>query len=156
MMISPACKKMFSYFLKMGRIYFFKFFPLLYSILSLPISSFKFLLRLITITGSFWKIHLKDLFTDKMFCLLVTLLIFSRYPLNVKRNFCSFSGGIVFLLKVLPSLFFLLIIYVYLLVRFVILIDKSLFELFTILTDVIWCSTDPFGSKQLIIRNTIF
>ena len=155
-MISPACKKMFNYFLKMGRIYFFKFFPLLYSILSLPISSFKFLLRLITITGSFWKIHLKDLFTDKMFCLRVTLLIFSRYPLNVKRNFCSFSGGIVFLLKVLPSLFFLLIIYVYLLVRFVILIDKSLFELFTILTDVIWCSTDPFGSKQLIIRNTIF
>ena len=156
MMISPACKKMFNYFLKMGRIYFFKFFPLLYSILSLPISSFKFLLRLITITGSFWKIHLKDLFTDKMFCLPVTLLIFSRYPLNVKRNFCSFSGGIAFLLKVLPSLFFLLIIYVYLLVRFVILIDKSLFELFTILTDVIWCSTDPFGSKQLIIRNTIF
>ena len=156
MMISPACKKMFNYFLKMGRIYFFKFFPLLYSILSLPISSFKFLLRLITITGSFWKIHLKDLFTDKMFCLRVTLLIFSRYPLNVKRNFCSFSGGIVFLLKVLPSLIFLLIIYVYLLVRFVILIDKSLFELFTILTDVIWCSTDPFGSKQLIIRNTIF
>ena len=156
MMISPACKKMFNYFLKMGRIYFFKFFPLLYLILSLPISSFKFLLRLITITGSFWKIHLKDLFTDKMFCLPVTLLIFSRYPLNVKRNFCSFSGGIVFLLKVLPSLFFLLIIYVYLLVRFVILIDKSLFELFTILTDVIWCSTDPFGSKQLIIRNTIF
>ena len=156
MMISPACKKMFNYFLKMGRIYFFKFFPLLYSILSLPISSFKFLLRLITITGSFWKIHLKDLFTDKMFCLPVTLLIFSRYPLNVKRNFSSFSGGIVFLLKVLPSLFFLLIIYVYLLVRFVILIDKSLFELFTILTDVIWCSTDPFGSKQLIIRNTIF
>ena len=156
MMISPACKKMFNYFLKMGRIYFFKFFPLLYPILSLPISSFKFLLRLITITGSFWKIHLKDLFTDKMFCLPVTLLIFSRYPLNVKRNFCSFSGGIVFLLKVLPSLFFLLIIYVYLLVRFVILIDKSLFELFTILTDVIWCSTDPFGSKQLIIRNTIF
>ena len=156
MMISPACKKMFNYFLKMGKIYFFKFFPLLYSILSLPISSFKFLQRLITITGSFWKIHLKDLFTDKMFCLPVTLLIFSRYPLNVKRNFCSFSGGIVFLLKVLPSLFFLLIIYVYLLVRFVILIDKSLFELFTILTDVIWCSTDPFGSKQLIIRNTIF
>ena len=156
MMISPACKKMFSYFLKMGRIYFFKFFPLLYSILSLPISSFKFLLRLITITGSFWKIRLKDLFTDKMFCLRVTLLIFSRYPLNVKRNFYSFSGGIVFLLKVLPSLFFLLIIYVYLLVRFVILIDKSLSELFTILTDVIWCSTDPFGSKQLIIRNTIF
>ena len=156
MMISPACKKMFNYFLKMGRIYFFKFFPFLYSILSLPISSFKFLLRLITITGSFWKIHLKDLFTDKMFCLPVTLLIFSRYPLNVKRNFCSFSGGIVFLLKVLPSLFFLLIIYVYLLLRFVILIDKSLFELFTILTDVIWCSTDPFGSKQLIIRNTIF
>ena len=70
------------------------FFALLCSILLLPISSLKFLLRLKTVTGSFWKISLNALFIDKMFqCLWTTLPIFGRDRLyfNTSGMFVCFE-----------------------------------------------------------------
>ena len=71
------------------------FFTLLYSIMSLPISSFTFLLRLKAVIGSFWKSYLNGLVTGKMFQYLrITLPISDRDRLCVNTSriffFCLF------------------------------------------------------------------
>ena len=70
------------------------FFSLLYSILLLLISFFKFLLYLKAVTGSFLKISLNALSIDKVFqCLRTTSLILVRDRLyvNTSRIFVSFE-----------------------------------------------------------------
>ena len=84
------------------------FFTLLCSILLLPISSFKFLLRQKAVTGSFWKIFLNALLIDKRFqCLRTTLLIFGRDGLYVNTSGIIVSFDVVLSLSFKNSFLFI-------------------------------------------------
>ena len=57
------------------KVHLFVSFMILFSILLLPMSSLRFLLRLKAVTGSFWKVFFRDLLTDSMFQFLRIILL---------------------------------------------------------------------------------
>ena len=128
------------------------FLTLLCSILLLPISFFKFLLRLKAATGSFWKISSNALFIDKMFqCLRTTLVVLveTGYMLIPAEFLFLLRWWCLFLLKVLSCPFFYCFYMFIYELWLVTLTDKPLFQLLAIVIEVIWWSADAFDSKRL-------
>ena len=91
-------------------------------------------------------------------CLRTTLLIFGgdRLMLILAEFLFLLRWCCLFLLKVFYCPFLLLLLYVYLLAAVGNIPDKPLSELLTIEIEFIRCSADPFESKRLTIRNTVF
>ena len=78
------------------------------------------------------------------------------YMLILVETLLLLRLGFLFLLKVLSCLFFLLVYMFIYQLWFVRLTCRSMFELFAIAIEVIWCSVYTYDSKHLTIPNTIF
>ena len=120
------------------------FFIMLFSILLLPMSSLRFLLRSKALTVPFWNFYFRDFLTDSMFQLFrIILLMFGKNRLYVIAYVMRVFVGVSFLLSFISSF---LSDFSTVLMRFSnsseLYICSTKFELFAVRFKVFRCCTD--------------